>query len=76
MFKIFPSIRKNLTSKNIYLWGRVKMAVWKDAKFTSLHNQGVCWTLVGDADTQGDGKNPPSEPVGCEGTERGGQVEA
>ena len=35
-----------------------KMVVWEDTEFTSPHNWGTCRMLVGDLDTQGDGRNP------------------
>ena len=34
------------------------MVVWEDTEFTSPHNWGTCRMLVGDLDTQGDGRNP------------------
>ena len=52
------------------------MAEWEDVEFTSPHNLGACRMLVGDLDAQGDGRNPPSKPVGNGGTEGGGEVEA
>ena len=36
----------------------LKMAVWEDVEFASPHDYGACQTLVGDLDTQGDGRNP------------------
>ena len=38
--------------------GGVKMAVWEDTELVSPHNWGACQPLVGDSDTQGDGRNP------------------
>ena len=34
------------------------MAVWEDVELASPHNWDTCQLLVGDSDTEGDGRNP------------------
>ena len=34
------------------------MSVWEDVELASPHNQSACRPLMGDSDTQGDGRNP------------------
>ena len=53
------------------------MAEWEDAEFTSPHNKGTYQMLVGDFDTQEDGRTP-QEPGrtcgGVRGRRSGGQM--
>ena len=55
---------------------RAKMVAWEAVGFASPQNQGICQTLFGDFDTQGDRRNPQVNCLWDRGSQAGGGAKA